>query len=220
MEDIQNIADNVYKGLMKNDIVIMFIAFTNKYILNPLTKTEFTSHLIASKPSRFITCLLIYLGILLAIYETILHLGVALNLWKNPADEVFKEIPVHCAHVYVSINLLSKEKVDEETDDEKVRADKRDYLLKYPIVYHFEFSPEEYAHEEYGTDLKFIKGKVHNWFTTSEVYHHNKKHIQNPVTVDDLSFYSKKGKKLVGDDEYLCDLDVGTGDTIFCIIKY
>lgn len=206
--------DELKRGLPQTPIVAMVIATTNKYIFKPLSKTEFTSHLIASSSSRFVTALLIYLAILLTIYEIVLHTGVALGLWKNPADEVFKEIPVHCAHVYVSINLVKKGET-ETGDDGKPQL-----LLKYPIVYHFEFSPEEYAHEEYGTDLKFIKGKVLEWFSTSEVYHHHKDKITEPVTIEDLTFFGKKGKELVGDDEYLCDLDVGTGDTIFCVIKY
>lgn len=206
----------VHQQVMKSNVIIFMQAFTNKYILSPLLKTEFTSQLVQSPSSRFITVLLVYLGILLGIYELVLHTGVSLGLWKNPADEVFKEIPVHCAHVYVSINLLSKN----DNADGAENQDEPNYLLKYPIVYHFEFSPEEYAHEDYGTDLKFIKNKVHSWFSTSEVYHHNKALINGPITVDDLRFYSKNRKLLEGDDEYLCDLDVGTGDTIFCIIRY
>jgi hypothetical protein len=204
-----------FEYFKENHAMLFFQSFTNQYILNPLSKTEFTSHLIQSTSSRVITVFLIYLGILLAIYEIGLHTGIALGLWKHPAHEVFKEIPVHCAHVYVSINLLKK---DEETSNHDKKSPK--YLLKYPIVYHFEFSPEEYAHEEYGTDLKFIKSKVHNWFSTSEVYHHHKHEINEPITLDDITFYNKKRQILKGDDNYLCDLDVGTGDTIFCVIRY
>ncbi|KAG0681229.1 hypothetical protein C6P42_004313 [Pichia californica] len=214
--------------LSNNDLVVLIRVFTNTYILSPLSKTEFTSNLIQSSASRFVTALLIYGGIFLAIYETILHFGVAMNWWKNPADEVFKEIPVHCAHVYVSINLLKDGSDDEESEgnekddkkeDKKENNEKTKYLLKYPIVYHFEFSPDEYAHEEYGTDLKFLKGKVHNWFESSEVYYHHKKDI-GEISTQDLSFYNKKGKLIRGDDEYLCDLGVDTGDTIYCVIHY
>lgn len=212
----------VYKSILQNDIIVMFRTFTNQYLLSPLAKTEFTSHLIESSSSRFITALLIYGGILLTIYEIILHFGVAMNWWNNPADEVFKEIPVHCAHVYISINLLKEEEDDDEDEDENQDSDNRKkphYLLKYPIVYHFEFSPEEYAHEEYGTDLKFITDKVYKWFLTSEVYHHHKQHV-GEITTTNLNFYNKKGKLLKGDDEYLCDLGVETGDTIYCVIRY
>lgn len=207
-------ASSMLTGLKKNDVAVMFSAFTNKYVLHPLTKTEFTAHLIQSTASRIITAGLIYMGILLAIYEIGLHTGVALGLWNNPAYEVFKEIPVHCAHVYVSINMLKQDEEIEEKDNSSR------YLLKYPVVYHFEFSPEEYAHEEFGTDLKFIKSKVHQWFSTSELYHHHKDEIKEPITINDLTFYNKNRKILKGDDEYLCDLDIGTGDTIFCVIRY
>ena len=208
----------VYETFLKNDAVVLFRAFTNRYILSPFSKTEFTSHLIESSSSRFVTALLIYGGLLLAVYEIVLHTGVALNLWRNPADEVFKEIPVHCAHVYVSINLL-KEIGDEKKEKGEEEAGKPSYLLKYPIVYHFEFSPDEYAHEEYGTDLKFIRGKVHQWFLTSEVYHHHKNDIHD-VQTEDLDFYDKKWKLLQGEEQYLCHLGVDTGDTIYCVIRY
>lgn len=210
--------EQVLEAFMKNDAVVLFRAFTNQYILSPLSKTEFTSHLIESSSSRCVTALLIYGGLLLGLYEIVLHTGVALNLWRNPADEVFKEIPVHCAHVYVSINLL-KEIDDEKKEKEGEEAEKPRYLLKYPIVYHFEFSPDEYAHEEYGTDLKFIRGKVHEWFLTSEVYHHHKREIQD-VQAKDLDFHDKKGKLLQGEEQYLCHLGVDTGDTIYCVIRY
>lgn len=213
-----DVVESVYKNILQTDIIVMFRAFTNQYLLSPLAKTEFTSHLIESSSSRFITALLIYGGILLVIYESILHFGVAMNWWNNPADEVFKEIPVHCAHVYISINLL-KEDDEDENDEKHDNTKKSQYLLKYPIVYHFEFSPEEYAHEEYGTDLKFITGKVYKWFLTSEVYHHHKQNL-GQITTNNLSFYNKKGKLLKGDDEYLCNLGVDTGDTIYCVIRY
>lgn len=203
MEDLTEMLET----LQNSQLVLAIQTFNNKYILSHLTKNEFTTHLVAETPSRIITILLAYVGIFLAVYEIGLHSGVYLGLWRNPAHEVFKEIPVHCAHVYISINLLK--------DGERAP----NFLLKNPIVYHFEFSPDEYAHEEFGTDLKFIKNKVNKWFTTSEVYHHNKDDIKL-VGAENINFYNKKGKKLVGDDEYLCDLGVDTGDTIFCVIQY
>ncbi|AWU74889.1 hypothetical protein CAS74_003250 [Pichia kudriavzevii] len=214
-----NFGDNLtklYERARTNDAVVLFNAFTNKYILRTLNKTEFTSHLVQSAPSRIVTVTLIYMGILLAAYEIVLHTGVFLGIWKNPADEVFKEIPVHCAHVYVNINLIKKEDARRKHD----QSVKPKYLLKYPIVYHFEFSPEEYAHEEFGTDLKFLKGKVQQWFLTSEVYHHNKEEISEEITMDDFKFYNKHRELLVGDDKYLCDLDIGTGETVYCVIHY
>lgn len=203
--------------LTENNIALFLTAFNYKYIISPLSKAEFTSHLVAYPQSRFVTITLIYLGIFLAVYEIGLNVGVALGLWKNPAHEVFKEIPVHCAHVYVSINMIKRESSKLASTKQR---EKPNYLLKYPIIYHFEFSPEEYAHEEYGTDLKFLKSKVLDWFTTSEVYYHNKKEIKEPIKRDDLKFYNKKREPLVGEDEYLCDLDIGTGETIFCVIHY
>lgn len=213
MSNIQRLFDAIKSAVLHNNISIILSAINYNYIVKPLTKYEFTSHLVAYPQSRFVTIGLVYLGLLLAIYELGLNLGVMLGLWRNPAHEVFKEIPVHCAHVYVSINMIKEE-------DAKIKSGKPKYLLKYPIVYHFEFSPEEYAHEEYGTDLKFLKSKVHEWFTSSEVFLHNKDAIKKDLSLEDFKFYNKKRKLLVGDDEYLCDLGIDTGETIFCVIHY
>lgn len=174
-----------------------------KYIVSLLLKTEFTRHLVQHTPSKVVTLILVYIGIFLAIYEIILNTGVHFGAWTHPADEVFAEIPVHCAHVYVSIQVI--------VDDNK--------LLKNPIVYHFEFSPDEYSHEEYGTDLKFLRGKVLDWFKDSQVYYLNKDKFNGDIDENDLSLYNKKGKKLQGDDSYLCDLDVNTGETVMCVIQ-
>ncbi|TID13586.1 hypothetical protein CANINC_004848 [Pichia inconspicua] len=213
MNAIQDLIRTVEDVLLQSKLMVFLMAINFKYIVKPLTKYEFTSHLVAYPQSRFITIGLVYLGLLLAIYELGLNLGVKLGLWKNPAHEVFKEIPVHCAHVYVSINMIKEE-------DSKIKSGKPKYLLKYPIVYHFEFSPEEYAHEEYGTDLKFLKSKVYDWFSSSEVFLHNKDSIKKDLSINDLKFYNKKREILVGDDEYLCDLGIATGETIFCLIYY
>ena len=122
-----------------------------------------------------------------------------------------------CARVCINQPIEGDRRRKEEKEGEE--AEKPRYLLKYPIVYHFEFSPDEYAHEEYGTDLKFIRGKVHEWFLTSEVYHHHKREIQD-VQAKDLDFHDKKGKLLQGEEQYLCHLGVDTGDTIYCVIRY
>lgn len=204
MENIADIVDYVENS----DVIQMFNHFTNKYIITLLKKTEFTSHLVEHLPSRVITLILIYGGIILSIYELILNTGVYLGLWNHPADEVFDEIPVHCAHVYVSIRVM----VEKE-------GDKRESLLEFPIVYHFEFSPDEYAHEDYGTDLKFLRQKVHDWFMSSQAYYLHKSKLKSEITLDDISLYNKKGKHLEGDDEYLCDLNVNTGETVLCVIQ-
>lgn len=204
MENITGVVDLI----QKSDVVQMFQHFTNKYIISVLQKTEFTSHLVEHLPSRIITLILIYGGIILSIYELILNTGVYFGWWVHPADEVFDEIPVHCAHVYVSIKVMVQ-KEDKE----------RESLLEFPIVYHFEFSPDEYAHEDYGTDLKFLRKKVHDWFMDSQVYYLHKSKFKSEITLDDLSLYNKKGKRLEGDDDYLCDLDVNTGETVLCVIQ-
>lgn len=192
-----------------SQIVQMARYYNDRYVVSAFQKTEFTAHLVEHLPSRIVTLTLVYGGLLLALYELVLNGGVYLGLWPHPADEVFEEIPVHCAHVYVSIRVM----VDSEGSED------RKSLLEHPIVYHFEFSPDEYAHEDYGTDLRFLRQKVHDWFMSSQVYYLHKGDMKDHITLEDVRLYNRRGVHLQDEDAYLCDLDVNTGDTVICTIQ-
>ncbi|GME77795.1 unnamed protein product [Ambrosiozyma monospora] len=79
-----------------------------------------------------------------------------------------------------------------------------------------EFSPDVYADPEFGTNLKFLRGKVLKWFLQSQVYYLNKADFKNEIGLDDAFLFNKKGK-LLGkekEEEFLCNIEVQTGEMI------
>ncbi|GMG40430.1 unnamed protein product [Ambrosiozyma monospora] len=212
-----------YEQVITHPILQPMIEFHNKYVVTPLLKSDHFATLLSTPQSNFITMAFVYLMIGLAIYEVIFHTGVYFKLWMNPAHEVFLNLPVHCAHVYLSLNVIDeldfpegKTKV-ESMDDLKDSAK----FLKRPIVYHFEFSPDEYADPEFGTNLKFLRGKVLKWFLQSQVYYLNKPDFKDDIGIDDVLLFNKKGKLLdkEKEEEFLCNVEVQTGETVYAIIR-
>lgn len=214
--------------ILPDNVLIKWIGAFHNNIRALLMYSEFSKELISHPISQFITYSMVYGAIILAIYEAILNLGVYLSIWKHPADEVFKEIPVHCAHCYVNTNILLLENGKENFDGNVTINDLKNsknakngkLMLRYPLVYHIEFSPDEYAHEEFGTTVGFLRGKVYQWFLDSQVYFLNKEKI-GVVSLENVELYTKKGKVLGADKDnvYLCDANVGTGDVVYCVIK-
>ncbi|ODV82634.1 hypothetical protein CANARDRAFT_204804 [[Candida] arabinofermentans NRRL YB-2248] len=181
-----------------------------------LTATDLTSNLLKSPISKVITILFVYTFIILTIYETILNLGVYFNLWNPPGHDVFVEYPAHCAHLYVSLNITQSSTSDVITNYKNVKRD--ELLLVKPIVYHFEFSPDEYSDPDYGTTLKFLRSKVLKWFQDSVIYAKHKDEFSSTV-ISNIYLFDKKGDLLENDDEFLCNLGITTGSTIKCLVQ-
>ncbi|OWB60387.1 hypothetical protein B5S32_g3441 [[Candida] boidinii] len=212
-----------------------FDKFHQDYIINNLKKFEISRHLIEVNGSYYITIIFVYLFIILSIYEIVLYLGIWLNLWKHPASDVFIETPTHVAHVYCNLNIFEYEKDFASQDDKdliylftKLNKNERNskLLLKVPLKYHFEFSPDEYKDEEKGTDLNFLRNKILNWFNDSktykEIFNENKQIYNDKLTLKNVYIYNSKGFLINSekfDEEFLCDLDINTGETLNCIIK-
>ncbi|CDK24600.1 unnamed protein product [Kuraishia capsulata CBS 1993] len=156
----------------------------NAKIESWLTANSLTRQLVSSPSSSCITLIFVYIGILLISYETVLYSGYYISLWKLPGNDIFKETPTHCAHVYVRLHT-------------------RDAVLKY----HFEFGPEDYdpRSPEHGTTLLHLKKKLVECWRDLE--------HEGEVGVENVEVRRKK-RELGDNDEFLCNLGVETGDTI------
>ncbi|KAG7694407.1 hypothetical protein KL930_003726 [Ogataea haglerorum] len=119
--------------------------------------------------------------------------------------DVFAETPTHCSHVYVSVNFI-------QSNDILKRE-----LLSRPIVYYIEFGPDDYEDADLGTTLGFLRGKVAALLRENEfLAKHNQK--LNYLQGDRLDLFKKK-RLLTQDREFLCNMDVNTGDTLTCIAQ-
>lgn len=169
-------------------------------------------------------------------YEIIYWSGIYLGLWEYHAKDIFKEIPVHCAHVYIRINMVDKKNVPRLRDyysfrisllnfwqiNEKNRIGSDLFKLKRFVKYHFEFGPEDFEmneNPEYGSTVLHLKGKILHTFTTSKLF---LKYLDKDYKENHLILFDNKSNEVdkSRDNEYLSKANIETGNVIDCIIIY
>lgn len=91
---------------------VEIIQCVDEYITKTLQSNSFTENLIGTPTSKFITEFLIITFVILMSYEVIYWSGIYLSLWEYHAKDIFTEVPVHCAHVYIRLNVVSKSKLE------------------------------------------------------------------------------------------------------------
>ncbi|BAO40084.1 protein ERG29 [Kluyveromyces marxianus] len=121
--------------------------------------------------------------------------------------EKFFAKPVHVAHIYVKCQVI-----DSETETP---------LLKNPITFHIEFSPEEFESEkrpEFGCTLRLLRSKLYHFFKDGDFFD-NSKYADKPFTITkNVKIYNTMKELLPTnmDDIQLCFLKMETGSTITC----
>lgn len=198
--------------------------------------TSFTCSLLLTKLGRLITELLTVIFFIVLFYETIYWSGIYLGLWEYHAKDIFKEIPVHCAHVYIRINMVDRKNVARLRDyysfkisllnlwqiKEKNRIGSDLFKFKRFVKYHFEFGPEDFEMNEspeYGSTVLHLKGKILHTFKTSKLF---QKYLDKDYTEDNLILFDNKSNEVdkSKDNEYLSKADIETGNVIDCVIIY
>lgn len=140
-----------------------------------------------------------------------MYISIQLNLMEAPGKEFFIDTPVHCAHVYIRLNICSN------APENNYYSKQLQFVLKKPLVYNLEFGPMDYdpKNPDLGTTLQFTKEKTLTLFQNSVFY---QKHPNlNEMTTKDLHFYHHK-KELKNETEFLCLLGVETGHKVDCFI--
>lgn len=120
--------------------------------------------------------------------------------------------PIHVAHLHVKCRF-----VNSSIDNSQ---------LPRNIVFHIEFSPEEYEGEfrpEFGTTLKILRRRVYHLIKDTEAYRKLESKLKLPSTASKNvklfnTLYEELGLNL--DDIQLCFLKIETGDTITCDFSY
>lgn len=218
-----------------SNIITSFYNDFDQFVYTKLSSNSFTSNLVATSFSRLISVVLFASFIALLSYESIYWSGIYLNLWEYHAKDIFTEVPVHCAHVYVRINICEKTNLDKIEDYYKIRQNTASSVLNWKrknelaanifklkkfVTYHFEFSPEDFENNsepEYGSTVEHLRAKVQTLFNSSEFY----KGFQNEnmKTQDVLVFNNRKEQvKQESDLQYLSKVHIETGNVIDCLI--
>ncbi|ESW98382.1 hypothetical protein KL918_003873 [Ogataea parapolymorpha] len=135
-------------------------------------------------------------------HQVLIQIGCHLGLISKQVD-LFIETPTHCSHVYVSVNIIR--------NNGKLKRE----LFSRPIVYYIEFGPDDYEDPDLGTTLRFLRRKLVALLQENELLTKHNQQV-NYIQCDKLQLF-KKERLLTDDEEFLCNMDVNTGDKLTCI---
>ncbi|OBA19275.1 hypothetical protein METBIDRAFT_47095 [Metschnikowia bicuspidata var. bicuspidata NRRL YB-4993] len=214
-----------------------YVAKADAEFVRLLSQHSFTKTLIQNCISKSITECLFLMFVVLFWYEVLYWSGIYIGLWEYHAKDIFKEVPVHCAHVYVRLNVVKK------SDMEKVRVYyqlKREspfnilnwktlnekgneiFELNKFVKYHFEFSPEDFENNpdpELGSTIEHLREKVLDTFLRSSI--HEKFYLERKdVNPNDVLVFNNKTQEVEPDSNraYLSKVHIETGNIIDSII--
>lgn len=209
----------------------------DRYLTLIIASSSFGKSLLVNLASRYITEVILVISVILISYETLYWSGIYLGLWEYHAKDIFTEIPVHCAHVYVRVNIARRERIPDLEEYYHLKKISKFNILNWNtlslkrnglfengdfIKYHFEFSPEDFEmnpEPEYGSTVDHLRSKTINLFLSSQLFKDYKSDLLSKESV----FIFNKNADLIPrdkDNEYLVKCDIETGDVIDCIIIY
>lgn len=236
----RNTNSRVVKNSTMSAIITLALAYLYKldeFLVRIIGGTPFTQNLLITPTGKYITEFILVISVLLLTYETIYWTGIHFGLWEYHAKDIFTEIPVHCAHVYVRVNVVKRE--NEKSMDEyyQVKQKSKYNPLNHNVIsaikekafersdfikYHFEFSPDDFEmnpEPEYGSTIEHLRNRVLKLFNDSDLY---KEFQSDNLTAENIVIYDKNSQKIGKDKdkEYLAKSGIETGDVVDCIILY
>lgn len=217
------------------EILKYYVSEIDTVLVSWIKKSEFTSNLLSTEIGKYITEIIIISSFILLTYEVCYWSGIYMGLWEYHAKDIFTEIPVHCAHVYVRVNVCRKQHVKELEQfyvlksnakynilywSELTKIARKIFERKQFVKYHFEFGPDDYEmneEPEYGSTIKHLRNKVLTMFQTSALF---TEYQSDSLTDDNILIYNRKDTKIDHDkdNEYLSKCYIETGNVIDCIV--
>ncbi|KAK6455091.1 uncharacterized protein RJT20DRAFT_54710 [Scheffersomyces xylosifermentans] len=218
-------------------IAVEVIQRADNYLTATLQSNSFTANLIHTPTSKFITEFLVITFVLLVSYEVIYSSGIYLGLWEYHAKDIFTEVPIHCAHVYVRLNIVPKENVGKTKEYYALKKKSKYNVLYWNklnqlgdelfsldrfVKYHFEFSPEDFEmnkEPEFGSTIEHLREKIIKLFNDSDIY--KQYHDKNLDKTNVLIYNNQNDEVTPKDDgQYLSKCHVETGNVIDCVVVY
>lgn len=196
----------------------------------------FTHELIQNPISHGISEVLFVSFFVLLSYEVIYWLGIYLGLWEYHAKDIFPDVPVHCAHVYVRLNIADKSTLNKVREYYSLKQRSTYNILSWKklnefgsqifkldqfVKYHFEFSPEDFENNpepEYGSVIEHLRQKALDLFLDSPVY--TKYHELKKPTPGDVFIVNNRNEEVPDSHNktYLSMIHIETGNIIDIII--
>lgn len=198
----------------------------------------FTYDLVHNPVSCFISECFVMLFVGLLAYESLYWLGISLGLWEYHAKDIFTEVPVHCAHVYVRVNFAPADSLDKVREYYRIKADSHYNILKWNSVnelgllvfgllqfvrYHFEFSPDDFENNpepEFGSTVEHLREKIWKTVHDSKLYSEFKTGL--PFDSDKIFLLNNRGVEVpIADGKrYLSKIHIETGNVIDAVVLY
>lgn len=206
------------------------------WFVDRLSQHEFSRVLVQTAVSKCVTEVLFLIVSFIICYETLYWSGIYLGAWQYHARDIFKEVPIHCAHVYVRVNLSKRADADKVRELYLIKKKNRYnvlkwtapkdsehelFLLKDCVKYHFEFSPEDFEmnpEPEYGSTVEHLRNRIVSTITSSPVY---EKYLGNAqLEPTHVLVYSCKYEEVVKENDkwYLSKIGIETGNLIDCVV--
>lgn len=221
------------------DVVTAYVRRFDAHFVQIMSSHWFTNDLIQNPVSLVISEFLFVLFVCLLTYESIYWTGIYLGLWEYHAKEIFTEVPVHCAHVYVRINFARKADLDKVKQYYKLKHDSTYNILNWKrlnelgqdtfglqkfVKYHFEFSPEDFENNpepEFGSTIEHLREKILDTIHESSVYSEFKKDKQI-FSKEDVFLLNNKTIEVghESDKVYLSKIHIETGNVIDAVVVY
>lgn len=198
-----------------------------------LNSNEFTANLIVTPTSKLISELLVIIFILVLNYEIIYWSGIYLGLWQYHARHIFTEVPIHCAHVYVRINLIDQANHQQLLTYYNLKNQYKYNILNWSklnamaselfhlnqfVKYHLEFSPEDFESSddpEFGSTIDNLRERILNLFNESVLY---AKYHDDKLSKENVVIFNNKDQIVTDYSNYLSKCNIETGNVIDCII--
>lgn len=207
------------------------VTFVDRELTRIILSTPFTENLLATSTSKLISEVLLLSFILLLGYEIFYWLGIYVGLWEYHAKDIFTEIPIHCAHVYIRLNVAPTGAVDRVREYYRLRQNRYNLLswttsnqigtqvfeFEQFVKYHFEFSPEDFEmndEPEYGSTVRHLRDKILSVVDQSHLYRDYHLKTQRVIVFDNRNHEVPFEK----DGEYLSKTHIETGNVIDCIL--
>lgn len=216
-------------------LVAAYVSQYDQWFTRFMSSHWFLQDLIQNPISKLISETLFITFIVLFSYETIYWSGIYLDLWEYHAKDIFTEVPIHCAHVYVRVNIAEKKDLPavQEYYELKQRSTYnvlnwktlnehalRTFKLQKFVKYHFEFSPEDFEgnpEPEFGSTIEHLRQKVLDTFFASPLY---TRFTADDITRDNVLIFNNRSAEVGHDNDktYLSKIHIETGNVIDAIV--
>lgn len=167
---------------------------------------------------RWITVAVLAVLVALVSHHVVFDIGVRYGWWRDRSKEIFRDLPVHCAHLDVNVVV---ERTASAGDPAPPQADPTGSLA---VRFHIEFGPDDFdlKHNDdpefgYGSKLNHLRAKILSLARDSSLGKRDP--ALHTLSEKNVRVFREEVELMEADNEtYLCLLGIETGSTITGVV--